>query len=423
MRHRERKWSGTATVLMATVVVAMLFALGFALFGPGFGAAAEAAEGPGVPVVSYIRTWPIGSQPIDMEAGERWSADDIRGELVSTINIAFGLLDGNKIYIKDLTDQPGEVTPGVVVKAFDNLFDEVAAAKAAHPHLKFNLSVGGWGADGFSDMALSAVSRYEFIADALSWIARHNLDGIDIDWEYPVGPPWGGLPIVTRPEDAQTYLLLLSELRTALDALSAELGRPLTLTVAVPASPWFPAAIDVVAVQEQVDYLKLMSYDFYGGWSGQTGHAANLYNNPNDPDGWSTDQAVNAFLNAGILPEKLLMGVPFYARAWSGVDAGDSDGLFQPYDRSEYEDGLNYMDIQARFLTNPSFVRYWDDVAKAAYLYDGDLFITYEDEQSLGHKIDYIREKGLGGIMIWEYGHDLDSELLQALNDHIRRTE
>lgn len=385
-------------------------------------AAGSVVEGPDVPVVSYIRTWPIGSEPIDMEAGQRWSADDIRGDLLSTINIAFGLLDGNKIYIKDLVDQPGEVTPGVTVKAFDTLFDEIARVKAAYPHMKVNLSVGGWDADGFSDMALSVASRYEFIADAMDWIKKYNLDGVDVDWEYPVGPPWGGLPIVTRPEDADTYIMLLREMRTAFDVLSEELGRPLTLTVAVPASPWFIDAIDVLAVQEKVDYLKLMSYDFYGGWSGQTGHAANLYNNPNDPDGWSTDQAVTAFLNAGIRPEKLLMGVPFYARAWRGVGP-DNDGLFQPYASSAYDDGLNWMDIQSKIMTDPSYVRYWDDVAKAPYLYNGDVFITYEDAQSLAHKVEYIRAKGLAGIMIWEYGHDLDADLLSALNEAIKRSE
>lgn len=328
-----------------TVCVVLLFAfLGATLY------VVVASASPDVPVVSYMRTWPIGSDPIDMEAGQRWSADDIEGDLLSTVNIAFGLLDGNRIYIKDLVDQPGEVNPDVTVKAFDNLFDEVARAQAAHPHLKFNLSVGGWGAEGFSDMAMSVVSRYEFIADALDWIVKYNLDGIDVDWEYPVGPPWGGLPIVTRAEDA-----------------------------------------------------------------------ANLYNHPDDPDAWSTDQAVTAFLNTGVEPGKLLMGVPFYGRGWSGVAPGDSDGLFQPYEHSKYEDGINFMDIQSHILTDADFVRYWDDVAKAAYLYDGDSFITYEDAESLGYKVDYIREKGLAGIMIWEYGHDLNAELLQALNAFINR--
>ncbi|HHT06867.1 MAG TPA: glycoside hydrolase family 18 protein [Hydrogenispora sp.] len=375
---------------------------------------------PPIPIVAYIRTWPIGSEPADMDRGQRWGADQIRGELLTTLNLAFGHLDGNKIYIRDLKERPGVTDENIIIPAFDNLFAEIATLKQRYPHLKVNLSVGGYGAEGFSDLALKAEHRTEFILDALNWISKYGLDGIDLDWEYPVGPPEGGLPIVTRPEDAENYVLLLQEMRIALDAFAKILNRPLTLTVAVPASLWFLEAIDVLAVQEEVDYFKLMSYDYYGGWSKTTGHAANLYNNPDDPEqgGWSTDQAVTAFINAGVKPEKILMGVPFYARAWRGVPS-QNNGLYQEYAEAAYPDGLTYMDIQAKILTDPSFKRYWDDLAKAPFLYNGDLWITYEDAESLAYKVEYIKEKGLAGIMIWEYAHDINAELLEALNRSI----
>ena len=388
-----------------------------------FSSSLVALAAPDVPVVSYIRTWPIGSTEADMDLGQRWTADDIQGDLLSIINVAFGLLDGNLIYIKDMVDLPGETDPNITIPAFTNLFAELAEVKARYPHVKVNLSVGGWGAEGFSDMALTAKNRAEFVADVEDWIRKYDLDGVDIDWEYPVRPEWGQ-EIKSRPEDAENYILLLTDLRVALDKLGEELGKHLAVTTAVPASGWFPGVIDVLRLQEQVDYLKLMSYDYYGGWSGTTGHAANLYNNPEDPEwgGWSTDQAVNLYLNAGVTPSKLLMGVPFYARAWRGVGP-ENNGLFQPYESSAYDHGLNFMDIKNHFLTDPSYVRYWDDVAKAPYLYNGDEFITYEDEESLAYKVAYIREKGLSGIMIWEYGHDLNAELLRSLNDSIEATK
>ena len=377
---------------------------------------------PSMPVVSYIRTWPIGSEPADMDLGHRWNADDIKGNMLTTLNLAFGHLNGSKIYIPDLKDRPGTADENIIIPAFDNLFTEVSLLKQRYPHLKVNLSVGGYGAEGFSDLAIKAENRTAFIIDALNWLSKHNLDGIDIDWEYPVGPPSGGLPIVTRPEDAETYILLLQELRIALDAFSQILGRQLTLTVAVPASPWFIDAIDVLAVQEQVDFFKLMSYDYYGSWSRTTGHTANLYNNPADPEegGWSTDQAVTAFLNAGINAGQILLGVPFYARAWRGVPP-ENNGLFQKYEAAAYPDGLTYMDLKSKILTDASFTRYWDDLAKAPFLYNGDLWITYEDAESLAYKVDYIRKKGLAGIMIWEYTHDIKAELLTALNHSIEQ--
>ncbi len=362
-------------------------------------------------IVSYLRTWPLGSTAEEMAQGRRWKAEDIRGELLDTLNIAFGLLEGNRLYLPALADQPE--LPG-----FSNLFDELAALKAEHPHLKLNLSVGGWGAEGFSDLALSPTSRAEFAADVLRWIAKYKLDGVDIDWEYPVGPE-GGLEIKTRPEDAENYIYLLSDLRRALDGLSARLGRPLTLTTAVPALAWFPKVIDLARVQEAVDYLKLMSYDFYGGWSATTGHTANLCPNPQDPTGWSADQAVQLYLAAGVKPEKLLLGVPFYARAWRGVSP-ENDGLFQPFASAAYEHGLSYTDLKERFLSDPRYVRYWDDQAKAAYLFNGDEFITYEDARSLACKADYAQRLGLAGIMIWEYGHDLSGELLEVLHTSLK---
>ncbi|HPT82434.1 MAG TPA: glycoside hydrolase family 18 protein [Limnochordia bacterium] len=362
-------------------------------------------------IVSYLRTWPLGSTEAEMAQGRRWSAQDIRGDLLDTINVAFALLDGTRLYLPALQDQPG-------LPAFSNLFEELAAVKARYPQVRINLSVGGWGAEGFSDLASSRASRAQFAAEAASWIGRYNLDGIDIDWEYPVGPP-GGQEIKSRPEDGENYVRLLGDLRRELNTLSAKLGRPLTLTTAVPALAWFVQVVDVARVQEQVDYLKLMAYDFYGGWSATTGHAANLFSNPQDPAGWSGDQAVELYLKAGVQPGKLLLGVPFYARAWRGVEP-KNNGLFQPFSSAAYAHGLSYNELKERFLTDPSYVRHWDDTAKAAYLYNGSEFISYEDAQSLGHKAAYARRRGLAGLMIWEYGHDLSGELLTALSKSLQ---
>lgn len=352
-------------------------------------------------LVSYIRTWPLGSDEAEMALGRRWTAEEIRGDLLDTLNVAFARLSGSRLYMPELP-------------AFANLFKELAALKDRYPRLKINLSVGGWGADGFSDMAFSQESRAEFVSDVLAWLTRHNLDGIDIDWEYPVGPE-GGQVIKSRPEDAENYIHLLADLREGLARLSAEQGRTFSLTTAVPAAAWFPRTIDLVRVQEQVDYLKLMSYDLYGSWSPTTGHTANLYPSPGDPGGWSVDQAVRSYLEAGVQPEKLLLGVPFYARAWRGVPA-QNHGLFQPFASGAYEHGLSYTELKKGFLTDANFARYWDEEAQAAWLYDGDLFISYEDPQALAAKAAYVREKGLAGVMIWEYCHDLSAECLKTLH-------
>ncbi|MEJ5189207.1 glycoside hydrolase family 18 protein [Treponema sp. J25] len=368
---------------------------------------------PKVLVEAYIRTWPLGSTVEDMKKGVYWKAENIKGNYLTDLIIAFALIrDGSSIYIKDM--EPDPANPGAPV--FSTLWDEVKEVKQKYPHLRVSISVGGYGADGFSDMAIDPKLRSEFVKNVLSWLEKYNLDGVDIDWEYPVGPDWG-LPIKTRPEDKDSYVWLLQDLRTALNALGSKTGKVYTLSVAVPASTWFVQKLDVVAISQIVDSMKLMSYDYYGSWSATTGHTANLYNNPADPawGGWSTDQAVQAYLTAGVPANKIVLGAAFYGRGWKGVPEGETNGLFQKYKEATYLDGISYGDIKKLLNSSRNFVRYWDDVAKAPFIYNGDEFITYSDPQSLQELAQYAEKYGCKGVMYWEYGHDIEGELLESL--------
>ncbi|GHU35047.1 hypothetical protein FACS1894172_16220 [Spirochaetia bacterium] len=207
------------------------------------------------------------------------------------------------------------------------------------------------------------------------------------------------------------------ELRTALNALSKETGKRYNLSTAVPASAWFVQKNDVIAAAEIVDSFKLMAYDYYGGWSGQTGHLANLSNNPADPDwgGWSTKQALDAYLNAGIPANKMMLGIAFYGRAWSGVQDGGVNGLYQKYTQSAYPDGLPWPKIKELLQPGSGFTRYWDPVAESPFLYNGDVFVTYSDAEAIALIAAYAKEKGLAGIFTWEYAHDINAELLQVM--------
>ncbi|HKL86793.1 MAG TPA: glycoside hydrolase family 18 protein [Treponemataceae bacterium] len=376
-------------------------------------------------VASYIRTWPIGSTVADMDSGLHWTADDIKGEYLTDLIIAFALInpeDGSSIYIKDMEDQPSSTDPSVMVSGFHSLWNEIAILQARYPHLNINLSIGGYGAEGFSDMAFDPALRASFIANVISWVNEKGLDGVDIDWEYPVGPEWG-LPIKTRPEDRKNYLSLLSELRTALNALGNTTGKTYKLSTAVPASGWFIGANDVVAASKIVDALKIMSYDYYGSWSGTTGHTANLYNNPSDPEwgGWSSDQALKAYLEAGVSPAKIVIGAAFYGRAWTGVSAGNTNGLFQKYTESAYPDGISIGDVKKLLASNEGYIRYWDNIAKAPFLYNGTTFITYTDEEAIKEITSYAKAQGLAGVMNWEYAHDINAELLKHLASGIQK--
>src|SRR6058998_3900200 len=150
----------------------------------------------------------------------------IGAEKLTHINYAFGLVNEN-----------GEV---VLSREAPAHFSQLQALKAKNPRLKVILSVGGWGADNFSDAAFNRTTREKFAASAIALIKRYALDGLDLDWEYP-GQPGPGIKY--REEDKEDFTLLLKTLRQQLDALSDERGRTgsdrYTLTIATAGGPYF----------------------------------------------------------------------------------------------------------------------------------------------------------------------------------------
>ncbi|MDR2952775.1 MAG: glycoside hydrolase family 18 protein [Treponema sp.] len=398
--------------LSVFVLIVALAACGCVSTGGGGGTVMEPR------VSSYIRTWPVPEA--SRTAGNTyWNAGMIKGEYLTDLIIAFARLDYNDVSLPYIP----ELRPIQDVPLFLNMWNEVAALKAKYPHLRVNISVGGYGADGFSDMANDPRLRAAFAANICKWLEDYNLDGMDVDWEYPVGPEWGQ-EIKSRPADKRNYIALLQDLRDAFDKLGEKTGKRYGLSTAVPASGWFLQANDVKAAARIVDSLKLMAYDYYGGWSKTTGHYSNLSNNPRDPEwgGWSTDQALNEYLKAGIPPEKIALGIAFYGHAWQGVEAGsdaNAPGLFKPYKSLPFDQGtLGYAEIKEFLKLGSGYKRYWDDLAKAPYLYNGDIWISYTDEEQINILARYAKEKGLGGVFVWEYCHDMNAELLKVLAEN-----
>ncbi len=301
----------------------------------------------------------------------------------------------------------GRVAPASGVEAIQRLA-EVRRIKALHPELQVLISVGGWAAEGFSDAALTAESRAIFAESALAFIEQYGFDGLDLDWEYP-GNAMAG--IVARPEDRKNFTLLLEASRKAL-------GGRYPLTIAAGAQPFYLEGADVGPACELCDFVNLMTYDLYNGWSKVSGHHANLFPSAHDPRGDSGERAVELFTGQGVPAEKLVLGAAFYGRGMKGA-AATNHGLMQPTTPGS-NFTKSYAEIKSELLQDQRFVRHWDDAAKAPWLYDGDTFLSYEDPESLRHKARYVRERGLRGVMFWEYTQDSDGELLGALHTALR---
>ena len=296
----------------------------------------------------------------------------------------------------------------------------LVALKKTNPRLKVIVSIGGWAADGFSDAALTDASRSLFADSAVELLRRFSADGIDIDWEYP---GQGVAGIKYRAEDRQNFTRLLSVLRDKLDVASAAQGRTgdgrYTLTIASADREYFDHT-EMDKLHMYLDWINVMSYDFFNSLTPTTGHHAGLYRAaPALPTDRDADASVKQHLAAGIPSEKIVLGVAFYGRAFTGVKAIDN-GLRQPYER--FEGAHDYSELADKFIGRQGFVRYWDDRAKAPYLWNSTsrTFITYDDPYSIRIKAQYVKAHHLGGMMFWELSEDRNDELLDVIASSMR---
>jgi chitinase len=324
----------------------------------------------------------------------------INPHLISRINYAFAnIKDGRIVTGSDLDAQN---------------FAYLASLRNQNPSLTVLVSVGGWEwSGGFSDAFMTGQSRQAFIESVMAFLKSYDLDGLDIDWEYP-GMPGAGHKF--RPEDGTNFTTLLKELRGRFDRETAATHRRLYLTFAAGASDEYLQHTDVAKAQEFVDTINLMTYDLSEPASDRiANHHAPLYLNPASPKKASADSSVKAFEAAGVPAAKIVLGVPFYGHLWGEVGA-ENHGLFQP-GKPVKGDWAPYGAISTDFLSS-GYVRYWDPAAKAPYLYNADkkIFVSYEDPESLTIKCDYILSNKLAGVMFWEYSGDPSETLLKTID-------
>lgn len=330
--------------------------------------------------------------------------------------------------------QPGQIDAGRLTRinyAFANIadgrmvtgfakdpenFSFLESLKKGNPSLTVLVSVGGWlWSTNFSDVALTAQSRAVFIQSVMEFVARFDLDGLDVDWEYP-GLPGSGHPF--RKEDKRNFTLLLKELRARFTQETAKTHRRLYLTIAAGAAQEFLDNTEMKEAAEYLDTVNLMAYDYYEAGSDlTTGHHAPLFVNPSDPKKAGADASVVAFEKAGVPAHKILLGMPFYGRMWGQV-ADVNHGLFQP--------GKPVPNAYAPYsaignLLNQGYVRYWDDKASVPYLYSAEkqIFVSYEDPESIAAKCRFVLAHDLGGVMFWEYSNDPSGTLLRAVDDSL----
>jgi chitinase len=287
--------------------------------------------------------------------------------------------------------------------------------KQKAPELKILISIGGWSwSKGFSDAVLTDSSRQAFAASAATIVDTYNLDGVDIDWEYP---NMRGDSNIFRPEDRQNYTLMFAALRRELDKIETQKHQPLLLTTAVGGFNEFLKNTEMDKVQQYLNYINLMTYDY--GW-GSSGHHTNLYHSKDYEAENSANKAVKEFTAAGVPIHKLVMGLAFYGRG-SVLESTAHKGLQQKIVSGMRGGGYSY--IKDSLINKNGYRSYWDRKAKAPYLLQkkDKKFISYENERSVKQKCRYVKKADMAGVMFWEYNSDPKGYLLTAIHQSLYR--
>lgn len=339
--------------------------------------------------------------------------------------------------------------PGVQWNAANaGILSAMQELRAQNPNLKIGVSIGGWSKSGdFSILALNPTARAKLVENILKFLKYTNMDFVDLDWEYPAELREPDLidnkndEGTTHATDADkgNYILLLEDIRAGLDSQGTALNKKYELTVALPApKAKLDKGIDIPRLFSVVDFANIMTYDMRGAWNETSGHQAGLYTNPNDPlkdDGLSADASVQYLISQGAPSDKIVIGVAFYTRGWEKVantsntqtpglfgdatiatkdsDQTPSRGAANEAPLKDGEGGRcggvwSYGSMDKLKAAYPGLIKYWDDTAKAPYLYNESTgaFFTYDDEQSIQEKADYVDNYNLGGMIAWMASQD-----------------
>ncbi|MFN1835156.1 glycosyl hydrolase family 18 protein [Balneola sp. MJW-20] len=240
------------------------------------------------------------------------------------------------------------------------------------------MSFGGAGNEAFMDCIESAPLT---VADGIAdFVETWGFDGADIDAE-PV-------------RDNENYDVFIQRLRERLPEA--------ILTAAMGGAPSLFAR-----VHEFYDQINIMTYDLSGAWEGwYSWHNSAIYSvggTPTNIPGSSTEypnveQRVNRFIDAGVPVEKLGFGIDLYGYVWTGVNAPQQNAANATRRWAE----TSYDRLVEEFpgiATDPE----WDEGAKAAWYGTDNQFVSFDNQRTIEEKFSYAYEKGVGGMIIWEY--------------------
>ncbi|MEV6115448.1 glycoside hydrolase family 18 protein [Streptomyces sp. NPDC052109] len=405
--HRSR--------LRALVSAACTTALGAGLLAGAGTATAAAPAAPhvkaGSKVVGYFTEWGTYDRKYYVKNIET-SGSAAR---LTHINYAFGNVTGGKCAMGDsyaATDRAYTAAESVdgVADTWDQPlrgnFNQLLKLKKKHPGLKILWSFGGWTwSSGFGEAAQNpaafAQSCYDLVKDP-KWAGL--FDGIDIDWEYPNAC---GNTCDTSGREA---------FKNVMAALRSKFGSGKLVTAAITADASGGGKIDAAdyaGAAPYVDWYNPMTYDYFGAWdaSGPTAPHSPLTSYSGIPKaGFDTSSTIAKLKGLGIPGSKLLLGIGFYGRGWTGVTQAAPGGTATGPAAGTYEQGIDdYKVLKTKCPATGT-------VGGTAYAKCGSDWWSYDTPATIATKMAYKNRQGLGGTFLWELSGDTSKgELIKAV--------
>lgn len=276
------------------------------------------------------------------------------------------------------------------------LCEKIGDLKKENTHLKVLLSVGGGGASSeyLGEVMADAAKRDELIRGCVDMVANYGFDGIDLDWEYP-----------STPDDAIHLGVFMNDLRK-------QVGENAIISMAINAALFRIKALGISAFIDNINFVNIMGYDYAGPWVKASGYHSNLYNGRK-----SSVPAIDLLVSLGVPRRKIVLGVPFYGRAFANTDGLNSE--WEGTVMGTWEDNI----FDYNKLPLEGSVEEYDECHVAAHCYHKEkrLLVTYDNPRSIAEKCRFIKDNELGGIMSWSINGDAPTGTDRCLTDVMQK--